>query len=126
MFAFRKKSKQLSYGYENPFQNMKNWANFTNFLKFIRKNRNNCILVYYFFSAYFLKKCQKLLQRTSVGEYFEKTSVGRNTGRITSKKSKLGHIVLVDRFFFRIFFSNTWESFRKDVGGCKSHKDVGR
>ena len=64
---------------------------------------------------------------TSVGEYFGKTSVGRNTGRITLKKLKVGHIVLVDRFFFCIFFQIRGKVFgRTSVGANLIRTSVGR
>ena len=73
-----------------------------------------------------MKRCQKVLQRTSVGDYFGKTSVGRNIGRIISKKVKLGHIVPLDRYF-SIFFQIRGKVFgRTSVGANLRRTSVGR
>ena len=126
MFVFRKKFKQLSYGYEDPFENSKNWANFTKNFKFLPKTRTNCILRYNIVFAYFLKRCQEVLRRTSVGENLWRTSVGGNIRLISSNWLKIGHIVHQDRYFFHTFFKKTSEGPRKDVGRGKSQKDIGR
>ena len=57
----------------------------------------------------------------------ERTSVGRNTGRITLKKLKVGHIVLVDRFFLHFFFQIRGKVLgRTSVGANLIGTSVGR
>ena len=126
MFIFRKKFRQLSYGYEDPFENSKNWANFTKKLQISSKNAKILCTSVDIFSAYFLKRCREVLGRTSVGWNLRRTSVGGSIGTISSNWLKLGHIVHQDRYFFHTFFKKTSEGPRKDVGRRKSQKDIGR
>ena len=114
-------------GMKIPFKNSKNLANFTEFLKFIRKNRNNCILGYYFFSAYFLKRCQKCQQRTSVGEYFGKDVGRQKYWKDYFKKTQSLTYCTRRQIFFCIFFQIRGKVFgRTSVGANLIRTSVGR
>ena len=126
MFIFRKKFRQLFYGYEDPFENSKKWANFTKNFSFLSKNANILYTRVDIFFAYFLKRSREVLGRTSVGGNLRRTSVGGNIRTNFSNWLKLGHIVHQDRYFFHTFFNKTSEGPRKDVGRQKSQKHIGR
>ena len=117
MFIFRKKFRQLFYGYEDPFENSKKWANFTKNFSFLSKNANILYTRVDIFFAYFLKRSREVLGRTSVGGNLRRTSVGGNIRTNFSNWLKLGHIVHQDRYFFTLFIIRRRKVLGRTSGG---------